>query len=125
MGKNKGFDIIEEAHERANHNINPYYWFNHINNFRLAEMVTSLAFSVVEVAIISLALLFTIFVMIVEQSFLPYGYLFGLLFIFWFISLLRAIKWFAIRNQQKITKHNKPKERKKKIPKHRKDYGRH
>ena len=28
MGKNKGIDIIEEAHERANHNFHSTYWFN-------------------------------------------------------------------------------------------------
>lgn len=37
MGKKKGFDVIAEAHERANNNINPYYWFNKITHFQLTS----------------------------------------------------------------------------------------
>ena len=37
MGKKKGFDFIEDAHERANHNFNPYYWFNRVTPFRMAQ----------------------------------------------------------------------------------------
>jgi len=37
MGKKKGFDVIAEAHERANNNINPYYWFNKITYFQLTS----------------------------------------------------------------------------------------
>jgi len=36
MGKNKGFDVIAEANERANHNINPYYWFNRVTSYQVA-----------------------------------------------------------------------------------------
>ncbi len=36
-GEQKGFDVVAEAHERAEHNINPYYWMNRITNRRLAE----------------------------------------------------------------------------------------
>ncbi|MGB8980524.1 MAG: hypothetical protein WCC12_01495 [Anaerolineales bacterium] len=41
MGKKKGFDIIEDAHERANHNINPYYWFNRVTPFTMAQWRTN------------------------------------------------------------------------------------
>ena len=37
MGKNKRFDFIEDLHERANHNINPYYWFNRVTPFTIAQ----------------------------------------------------------------------------------------
>lgn len=38
MGKkDRGFDVIAEAHERANNNINPYYWFNRVTSFQVAE----------------------------------------------------------------------------------------
>lgn len=37
MGKNKGFDVIEDAHERANHNFHSAYWFNRVTSFTLAE----------------------------------------------------------------------------------------
>ena len=37
MGKkNKGFDVIAEAHERANNNINPYYWMHRVTSFTVA-----------------------------------------------------------------------------------------
>lgn len=46
MGKKKGFDIIAEAHERANNNMNPYYWFNRITHFQLTSWrVQTLIFS--------------------------------------------------------------------------------
>ena len=50
MGKkNKGFDVISEAHERANHNINPYYWLNRITfyqvtQWRIQKMVSPIFF---------------------------------------------------------------------------------
>ena len=38
MGKkDRGFDVIAEAHERANNNINPYYWFNRVTSFQVVE----------------------------------------------------------------------------------------
>lgn len=38
MGKkDKGFNVIAEAHERANNNINPYYWFNRVTSFQVVE----------------------------------------------------------------------------------------
>jgi hypothetical protein len=37
MSKNKGFDIIEEAHERANHNYHTTYWFNRVTTFTIAQ----------------------------------------------------------------------------------------
>lgn len=38
MGKkNKGFDVIAEAHERANNNINPYYWMHRVTLYKLAQ----------------------------------------------------------------------------------------
>jgi hypothetical protein len=45
MGKNKGFDVIAEAHERANHNINPYYWFNRVTLFTVAQWKTNKYFT--------------------------------------------------------------------------------
>lgn len=45
MGKKKGFDFIEDLHERANHNINPYYWFNRVTPFTLAQWRTNKYFA--------------------------------------------------------------------------------
>jgi hypothetical protein len=41
MAKKTGHDIIAEAHERANHNINPYYWMNRVTSFTVAEWKTN------------------------------------------------------------------------------------
>lgn len=45
MGKNNRFDIISDAHERADHNINPYYWFNRVTSFTMAQWRTNKYFS--------------------------------------------------------------------------------
>jgi len=37
MGKNKGIDIIADAHERANHNFHSSYWFNRVTSFTVAQ----------------------------------------------------------------------------------------
>lgn len=37
MSKNKGIDIIEEAHERTNHNFHSSYWFNRVTSFTVAQ----------------------------------------------------------------------------------------
>lgn len=124
MTKEKDSDFIEEVHERSEHNINPYYWFNRVNSFSLAGLRASLAVSVIESIVFSLALLFTIIVMITERSFSHYIIPFGFLLVFWLLATARAIKWFTLRSQNRVKTEFKPKERKKKLPKHRKDYGR-
>ena len=43
MGKkDRGFDVIAEAHERANNNINPYYWFNRVTSLMLRSKANRL-----------------------------------------------------------------------------------
>jgi len=37
MGKNKRIDFVEDLHERADHNINPVYWFNRVTPFTMAQ----------------------------------------------------------------------------------------
>src|ERR671924_1041340 len=45
MGKNKNVDFIADMQERANHNINPYYWFNRVTPFTLAQWKTNKYFA--------------------------------------------------------------------------------
>jgi len=45
MGKKNGPDFIEDLNERANHNINPYYWFNRVTPFTMAQWKTNAYFS--------------------------------------------------------------------------------
>jgi hypothetical protein len=45
MSKKKGFDIVEYAHERANHNINPYYWIHRITPSTMAQWRTNKYFA--------------------------------------------------------------------------------
>lgn len=125
MAKGKKPDFIEEVHERANNNINPYYYFNKINSFKIAEWRASLAFSVIETVLLTIALVFTLIVAYVEKSFSNYSLPIAAFGIIWCISIVRSIQWFSLkREQSKTNQHPKPKERKKKAPKHRKDYGR-
>ena len=37
MAKRKGFDVIADAQERANHNFHRSYWFNRVTSFTMAE----------------------------------------------------------------------------------------
>jgi len=41
MAKKRGHDVIADAHERANHNINPYYWVNRVTSFTIAAWKTN------------------------------------------------------------------------------------
>jgi len=124
MAKGNKSDFIEEVHEHSQHNMSPYYWFNRVGPFSLARLRASLAVSVIESIGISVALAFTVVAMIAEKSFFRYSIVFGLLFVFWLLTTARAIRWFALRKQDSPNQEIKPKERKKKLPKHRKDYGR-
>jgi hypothetical protein len=45
MGKNKNIDFITDLQERANHNINPYYWFNRVTPFTIAQWRTNKYFA--------------------------------------------------------------------------------
>ena len=45
MGKNKNIDFITDMQERANHNINPYYWFNRVTPFTMAQWRTNKYFA--------------------------------------------------------------------------------
>lgn len=125
MAKGKSSDFVEEAHEHAEHNINPYYWFNRVDRFQYAKWLSALAFSPIETLVLTIALVFTLVVIIIDKSLILFIFLFIPLFIFWFLSLIGTIKFFEMRRQLKNTQSfTKPKERKKKLPKRRKDYGR-
>jgi|RhiMetdeSRZDD1v2_1073273.scaffolds.fasta_scaffold838343_2 hypothetical protein len=45
MGKNKNIDFITDMQDRANHNINPYYWFNRVTPFTMAQWRTNKYFA--------------------------------------------------------------------------------
>jgi hypothetical protein len=45
MRKNKQIDFIDDLHERANHNINPYYWINRVTPSTMARWKTEKQFS--------------------------------------------------------------------------------
>lgn len=38
--RNHNVDFITDLQERADHNINPYYWFNRVTPFTLAQWKT-------------------------------------------------------------------------------------
>jgi len=121
MGRKNDTDLIRDMQERADHNINPYYWFNKVDSFQLAQWRASLAVSVIETVLISIGLIFVIAASLAEgkaQWILP-----AVLAPFWLLSLLRTMRWFSLQ-KNKPTVPPKPKERKKKLPKRPKNYGR-
>lgn len=41
MSKKHNIDFISDLHERADHNINPHYWFNRVTPFTMAQWRTN------------------------------------------------------------------------------------
>jgi hypothetical protein len=121
MAKNRP-DLIRDAHEHVNHNFNPYYWFNKVDSVELAKMRAGLALSVIEFIVVSIALLFSIIAYLSDYQSL-FLYVIGLSSVFWVILFLRSKQWYKIRRNQAIPQVH-PKERKKKLPKRPKNYGR-
>ena len=79
MGKNKGIDIIEEAHERADHNFHSTYWFNRVTSFAVAQWnVNKILFPILFVAFTLLGLLgiFSLNQIALEQNKTFWSYLF-------------------------------------------------
>jgi hypothetical protein len=79
MGKKKGIDIIEEAHERADHNFHSTYWFNRVTSFTVAQWnVNKILFPRVFVAFTLLGLLgiFSLNQIALEQNKTFWSYLF-------------------------------------------------
>ncbi len=142
MGRKKGYNIIDEAHERANNNFNPYYWFNRVTPYTIARMkAEKKVFSFPYFLIFSVVLLLEIYNINTEAaesgiSFFAYIFDFsdptifgqtlylGLLFFIWTALLVASIQNLITRitaPTPKPTPKSK-KEKKKKHPKHRKDY---
>ena len=137
MGKRKGFDIIEDAHELAQHNYGHPYWVNRVTSYTYATWMAEKKISV-------FMLPFVIFTWIFLFRFLSDASAEGtsvwkVIFNFsdsastaWFVSLLYLIFYTLITTiaaVQTLTrkpppKIEIPKEKRKKYPKRRKDYGR-
>ena len=47
MAKGKGFDPIADAHELAEHNINPYYWVNKVTSYTYARWMAEKKMAVI------------------------------------------------------------------------------
>ena len=122
MAKRDRNDLLQDAHERATNNINPYHWFNKIDSVQLTGWRASLATGVIDLVLASIALVFVAAAHFSE----PTGVSFVLsivLLAFWLISLWRTMRWRALRKSQ-LEVNYKPKEKKKRHPKRPKNYGR-
>lgn len=115
--------FLQEVQERADHNINPHYWFNRIDHRFFAELRASLAMSQFETAMIGIVLLFFLVAAVIERNI---DYLLPLVIFlpFFLLSLVRTVRWYQIKNQpiSDPEEHSRPKERKKRLPKRRKDF---
>lgn len=125
MGKHKGFDVIAEAHERAEHNINPYYWVNRVTNFSVAQWMAEK-----KLALIFAPLNLILFIVIVWN--LPGAFSngfswqdLGALLVLGFITLaevIMAAQWWQSHRKRLMESDSSEKKRKKKQPRRRKDY---
>jgi len=142
MGRKKGYNIIDEAHERANNNINPYYWFNRVTPYTIARMkAAKKAFSGFYFAIFTLIVVggfYELHVNAVENGQTLARYIFdfsdantssrfvslALPFFLWVVYGIGTVQNIIARLATPPTNPApKPKKaKKKKHPKHRKDY---
>jgi hypothetical protein len=138
MGKKKGFDFIAEAHERANHNINPGYWFNRVTPFMIAQWNADkrlAPFYFVLVTVMEIAIVFAYNENAISENKSFWLYLFdfsnsftaarcvGLLF-FSFLWVIIGITAVQATIQRIYTRHpaNPKQEKKKKYPKRPKNW---
>lgn len=142
MAKNKGFDIVAEAQERAEHNMNPYYWFNRATSYTVAQwkvdkLFTPLLFLMY--SLIGIVLLTYFNASANEQNKTLFSLLFDfsdssasansakmiIFFMLWIIlgisSVQVLIRWIYLRRQPKIEP-NPKKEKKRKHPKRPKNW---
>ena len=125
MGKHEGFDVIAEAHERAEHNINPYYWMNRVTNFTLAQWMAEK-----KIAIIFAPLYLILFVAMVWN--LPGAFRngfswkgLGALLVLGFFTLaevIMAAQWWQSHRQRLMESDSSEEKSKKKQPRRRKDH---
>ena len=122
MGKKEKFDFIRDVEEHANHNFHESFWYNKIDSLQLEKMRASLAISVIEFVFASIIIILVVVAYISDPQdvFLIPLALVGAV---WWISLLRSKKWFELK-KNKPKPENPPKEKKKKLPKRPKNYGR-
>ncbi len=98
---------------------------NHSKALVTYPWYAKLARSVIETPVFSIALIFIIVVMIIEQNFARYAAIFFIVLIFCIISILRNLKFMAFRQEMKhFEQSSNHAKHKKKLSKHRKDYGR-
>lgn len=123
MGKREGFDVVADAQEVAEHNINPYYWVNRVTSFTFARWMVQK-----KLAIIFAPLYVVAFILIVwnlSNAFRDgYGFLeigqIVLLGFFTVVEVIMAVQWWRSRGQKRMESDFHPK--RKRQPRRRKDY---
>jgi len=139
MAKRKGFDVIEDAHELAQHNYHHAYWVNRVISYTYATWMAEKKLS-----LIILPILIVMWVAVVsnlisqtsnEASFWEILFDFrdsastsrfiSFLFLVFYttITIIASIQTLFMKRPSP-TEQTKKKETKKKHPKRRKDYGR-
>lgn len=138
MGKNRNIDFIADMQERANHNINPHYWFNRVTPFTMAQWRANAYFAPMFFVIYSaVGLLWLIalnakaiqenktfwqFIFDLSDSFTS-ARLIGLLlfFVYWVLTAITTVQA-VIYRVRAASEPGRKKEKKKKYPKRPKNY---
>ena len=139
MAKGKGFDPVADAQELSEHNLNPYYWVNKVTSYTYAQWMAERKIAVIALPMYLVSWAAMIWILTnaatTKQSSIwkiifdfsssqSLAFLISLLFMFFytvviFIMIIQLI--FAPRVKPTVPSEHKP-EKKKKLPKHRKDY---
>jgi len=140
MAKRRGFDVIEDAHELAQHNYHHPYWVNRVTSYTYATWMAEKKLSMIIIPFLIITWILVIKTLasgergfwneLFDFSDAASTYRFALfLFLIFYtaVTLIASFQVLVDRIQKPIEQpeqNEKKKEKKKKNPKRRKDYGR-
>jgi len=139
MAKGKGFDVIEDAHELAQHNFHSSYWINRVTSYTYATWMAEKKLSLIILPFLIITWILVVLSLISqtsnEASFWEILFDFRdsastsrfvsfLFLIFYTIITLVASLQTLFMKRPALNEQIVKKEPKKKYPKRRKDYGR-
>ena len=137
MAKGKGFDPVADAQELSEHNINPYYWVNKVTSYTYARWMAERKLAVIYLPFYIFSLVAIIYGIKISADntgesiwqllFKDWSSIYGLILIlflafFTLIALIMVMQLIFSPQSKSIAREEHKPEKKKKLPKHRKDY---
>ncbi len=124
MGKGKGFDVVADAHELSQHNINPHYWINKVTSYTYARWMAEKKIAILFAPFLLVTLALIVWQLLTSRTPADWLYIIPGLLVIAFVTfayVVMALQWFTAR-QRESPEPNRPQEKRKKQPKRPKDY---